>query len=97
MDKWIAENGEAVATLVVEAMKETLEKWLKANTQGLIDEVYPIEAVNAVHEKSTKRLRALRWMAEFHGSTHDEDCPMDDTCDCSHKAMNDLINQACKD
>jgi len=30
-----------------------------------------------------------------HGADHDDDCPGDDTCDCSQKPINDAANAAC--
>ncbi len=30
------------------------------------------------------------------GADHDDDCPGDDTCECSHKPLNDAINQVCR-
>jgi hypothetical protein len=31
---------------------------------------------------------------EWHGPLHDDDCPEDDTCDCSQKRTNDAVNSA---
>jgi hypothetical protein len=36
-------------------------------------------------------------MAVWHGATHEEDCPGDDTCSCEHKPFNDRVNAACND
>lgn len=35
-------------------------------------------------------------LVENHGPWHDEDCPGDDTCDCTAKPMHDAINAAMK-
>lgn len=37
---------------------------------------------------------ALDEMCEWHGATHESDCPEDDTCCCLHKAFNDRVNEA---
>lgn len=37
---------------------------------------------------------ALKEMAEWHGGTHESDCPMDDTCNCAYKKFNDRVNSA---
>lgn len=39
-------------------------------------------------------LAALLEMVDMHGGTHDDDCPMDDTCDCSHAPFNARVNDA---
>lgn len=36
---------------------------------------------------------ALERYVEWHGAIHDEECPADDTCDCSSKWVNDGINR----
>jgi hypothetical protein len=44
----------------------------------------------------------LRWLAllpryaEDMGALHDDDCPKDDTCDCSCRATNDAVNALCR-
>lgn len=30
------------------------------------------------------------------GAGHDDDCPADDTCECSQKFVNDAVNAACR-
>lgn len=47
--------------------------------------------------KCAAMLLALREMAEWHGAAHDEDCPMDDTCECSQKSFNDRVNASLRD
>jgi len=47
-----------------------------------------------LHKSAAKLLEALKRMAEWYGSTHDEGCPCDDTCNCSRKPFNDLVNSA---
>ena len=37
---------------------------------------------------------AFREMCEWHGATHTNKCPADDTCNCTHKPFNDRINAA---
>lgn len=37
---------------------------------------------------------ALEKYVEWHGGVHDEECPEDDTCDCSWKWVNDGVNAA---
>lgn len=31
-----------------------------------------------------------------HAADHDDDCPEDDTCECSYKARNDAVNACCR-
>ena len=58
----------------------------------------------ADHIAKVERLRkalemshaALDKMCEWHGATHEEDCPEDDTCGCLHKSVNDRVNEAFK-
>lgn len=40
-------------------------------------------------------LRHLRFYVEASGGIHDEDCPQDDTCDCSWKPTLDAVNALC--
>jgi hypothetical protein len=40
--------------------------------------------------------RSVETYAEMNGGVHDEDCPCDDTCDCSFKVVNDGVNSACR-
>lgn len=42
----------------------------------------------------TEVIKALEQYLDWHGSIHDEDCPEDDTCDCSWKPVNDGVNVA---
>jgi hypothetical protein len=39
--------------------------------------------------------RMIQTIAVFHGGTHEEDCPVDDTCTCAFKPFNDEINAVC--
>lgn len=49
----------------------------------------------AAQEAKISRLRdALIEVVESFGPWHDEDCPGDDTCDCSGKPLHDRINAA---
>lgn len=38
--------------------------------------------------------QALKAYAEHFGGIHEDDCPCDDTCDCSGKAINDGVTLA---
>lgn len=37
---------------------------------------------------------AFRMFIEWHAGCHENDCPMDDTCDCKGKPYNDAVNAA---
>jgi hypothetical protein len=39
-------------------------------------------------------LEALKRFAEWHGGAHEDDCSLDDTCDCKGKPINDAVNSA---
>jgi len=39
-------------------------------------------------------LAALKAVTEMFGPWHDDDCPADDTCDCSAKPIHDAVNAA---
>ena len=39
---------------------------------------------------------ALDEMADWHGSTHESECPQDDTCNCAYRKFNDRVNEACR-
>lgn len=41
-------------------------------------------------------LDALRLVVDTFGPWHDDDCPCDDTCDCSAKPVHDAVNAAIK-
>lgn len=45
-----------------------------------------------IRERSESILKYVEW----HGGIHDDDCPQDDTCDCSGKPINDGVNAACR-
>jgi len=47
-------------------------------------------------ERETARqlAAALREVVETFGPWHDDDCPCDDTCDCSAKPLHDRVNAA---
>jgi hypothetical protein len=40
-------------------------------------------------------IEMLRQYVEHMGSMHDEDCPLDDTCNCSAKPIHDAVNRIC--
>jgi len=46
------------------------------------------------HECPDTIVDILREVVERFGPWHDEDCPADDTCDCSAKPLHDRINAA---
>jgi len=37
---------------------------------------------------------AIKKYVDWHGGCHEEDCPLDDTCNCKGKPINDAINCA---
>lgn len=41
-------------------------------------------------------VKQLQLYVTDHGADHDEDCPEDDTCECSYKARNDAVNALCR-
>jgi hypothetical protein len=47
-----------------------------------------------LHKSANKLLDALKKMVQWHGASHDEGCPGDDTCDCKCKLLNDYVNEA---
>lgn len=52
-------------------------------------------------EQATKRVRAedllrLRAYVVAQGPIHDDDCPGDDTCECSWKPTLDVVNALCR-
>jgi hypothetical protein len=76
--------GEMRCMLKGEAMCPQIE----ANARAL-----KAEAVK-LRDRLQECMDALKEMAEWHGGTHEDDCPMDDTCDCEHKPFNDRVNGA---
>lgn len=68
----------------------------------VIDESRNLKAAVAAKDRRIKELEsalkvghiALDEMCEWHGSTHEDDCPQDDTCNCIHKGFNDRVNKA---
>lgn len=55
----------------------------------------PLLARVAVLEAEKARLTAvMREVVQTYGPWHDDDCPCDDTCDCSAKPLHDKVNAA---
>jgi hypothetical protein len=54
------------------------------------DAEFIVRACNAHDEL----LAALKAVVDMFGPWHDDDCPADDTCDCSSKPIHDAINAA---
>ena len=51
----------------------------------------------AIRERLTPEFRkAFEDYVVHHGAIHDDDCPGDDTCECSGKRMNDAANEVCR-
>lgn len=50
-----------------------------------------------LHKAAPKLLAALKEIAEWYGSWHENECPADDTCNCSGKPLNDRVNTAIRE
>jgi hypothetical protein len=71
-------------------LKEVLDHKLRAESK-VTQQAQSIERLTKALEDCTD---ALKEMCAWHGGTHEEDCPVDDTCDCKHKSFNDRVNGA---
>ena len=47
-----------------------------------------------VEQQRDELVAAIRTVVEQFGPWHDDDCPGDDTCDCSAKPIHDAVNAA---
>lgn len=53
-----------------------------------------LETIKGLHLE--RMAEAVETYAEWCGGVHDDDCPQDDTCECSSKWVNDGVNSACR-
>src|SRR5262245_3149612 len=63
---------------------------------GLSSRRFPVTTANQGAPVTELRywLRGLKAYVDWFGGVHDDECPQDDTCDCSGKPANDGINGA---
>lgn len=66
----------------------TKQDRLTETARDMVEQLYPVlHALVHCHA-------ALRMICHWHGGFHEDDCPVDDTCDCKWKPLNQAINQA---
>lgn len=87
-------------------LRAKAEKWLRQFDDGmgnnqpdaeqLVRDLLAALASQAGRTPHEEVAKALEAYVVWHGGIHDDECPGDDTCDCSGKWMNDGANAACK-
>jgi hypothetical protein len=91
--------NEAEAIEVLKDLRNDYQKRKEAWGTEEISSYLPncLEALSlaiSIIQSQARMREALQEYVEVVGGVHEDNCPMDDTCNCRWKYLNDKVNQA---